>query len=158
MKLILYSLILLFTCVSCAASNSKKGDFDLSPPFMVTDRTNKVHDIRALLDSGKLVLLTFWQPWCSSCKEEAPKVEALYEKHREKLSVFGVLSGPADAVDASGVERFKRLTGITYPNIRDSQVALTNRFHVRVVPTLILFQGNKVLYHGSQVSDLEPYL
>ncbi len=158
MRYLLSFVFLMFFFASCSPMSSKQIKYDLSSPLVVSDRAGNVHDISSLLDSGKVVLLVFWQPWCSSCKAEAPEVQKLLRRYNGKLSVFGVLSGPGDTVDASGVERFMKLTGATYPNVRDTNVEITKRFHVRGVPTIILIKGNQVLYHGSHVPDVTPYL
>ena len=39
---------------------------------------------------GKYVVLDFWASWCPDCREDAPKVKALWEKYGDKVEFVGV--------------------------------------------------------------------
>jgi cytochrome c biogenesis protein CcmG/thiol:disulfide interchange protein DsbE len=39
---------------------------------------------------GKYLVLNFWASWCTSCKDEAAELEALYRKLGDRVSVVGI--------------------------------------------------------------------
>ncbi|MEC0239097.1 TlpA disulfide reductase family protein [Paenibacillus dokdonensis] len=38
----------------------------------------------------KAILLNFWASWCSPCQQEAPELNALAEKYKDSLNIYGV--------------------------------------------------------------------
>lgn len=42
---------------------------------------------KEVLDSGKIVLVDFWAPWCVPCKVIAPAVEKISQEHKERVKV-----------------------------------------------------------------------
>lgn len=42
---------------------------------------------REVLDSGKVVLVDFWAPWCVPCKVIAPTVEKIAQEHGDRVKV-----------------------------------------------------------------------
>lgn len=85
------------------------------PTINVTDETFKSD----VLGSDKPVLLDFWAEWCGPCKQMTPALEEL-----------------ASELDGKVV--------IAKLNIEDSPETPTN-FHVRGVPTLMVFKGGEVV-------------
>ncbi len=84
----------------------------------VEDLTDGNLDER-IANAGILLVVEFWDPWCSICAEMAPVYETLARKHRGKAI-------------------FARL------NMRDNKVS-PDKFQVYVTPTFIFFQGGKEL-------------
>lgn len=70
-----------------------------------------------VLKSGEVVLVDFWAPWCAPCRAIAPSVEQLASAYQGKAKV-GKL------------------------NIDDNR-AVTERYHVRSIPTLIVFKNGQ---------------
>jgi thioredoxin 1 len=73
---------------------------------------------RAVLQSPIPVLVDFWASWCGPCKMIAPMLDEI-------------------AKESGGRYRVAKV------NI-DDDAALTERFNVRAVPTLLLFSGGEV--------------
>lgn len=62
---------------------------------------------------GKVVVLNFWSSWCPPCKDEAPVLERVWQRYKDKnVMLLGVNvwdKGPA-------ARQFLLEQGITYPN------------------------------------------
>ena len=131
--------------VSSAVASVEKPTALLS----VVDMRGQLHDLEALQASGKSVALIFWQTWCSSCRNEAPEITAAAREHGDSIEFLGVVPGPKDTVDDAEVLRVAAEWGLSYPQVRDEDLALTRRFGVRGTPTIVVLgpSGN-VAYHG----------
>ncbi|PHR91647.1 MAG: thioredoxin [Robiginitomaculum sp.] len=85
------------------------------PTITVTDENFKSE----VLGSTKPVLLDFWAEWCGPCKQMAPALEELSEDLAGKVIVAKV-------------------------NIEDSPDTAVD-FHIRGVPTLMIFKDGEVV-------------
>lgn len=101
----------------------------------VTDETFKAD----VLDSNVPVLVDFWAEWCSPCHMIAPHVDAIAEELKGKLKVA--------KVDI------------------DENPAVPGRYGIVGIPTLMLFQGGKVvervtgaLPKGRILAQITPHL
>jgi thioredoxin 1 len=72
---------------------------------------------QAVLQSGKLVLVDFWAPWCGPCRTLEPIVDAIAEQY----------AAPARVVKL---------------NV-DDHPAVLQRYRIQVIPTLILFEDGE---------------
>ncbi len=93
---------------------------------------NAGKDPIALSDlKGKVVVLNFWASWCIPCAQEAPDLQATYEKYKDKDVVFlGV-----DWTDIEG-DALNYLTrfGITYANGPDLGTKIGPLYRITGVP------------------------
>ena len=86
----------------------------------MSDRIKDVNDgnfEQVVLQSEVPVLVDFWAAWCGPCRTLAPTVAAIAEKHANSA-------------------RFVKL------NV-DDNTAVTQRYGIRAIPTLILFDDGK---------------
>ncbi|MBD0372723.1 MAG: thioredoxin [Pyrinomonadaceae bacterium] len=86
----------------------------------MSEHVNEVSDSsfeKDVLQSDQPVLVDFWAAWCAPCRMLAPTVEAVAEKY-------------------AGNARVVKL------NV-DENPAISQRYGIKGIPTLILFKGGK---------------
>jgi cytochrome c biogenesis protein CcmG/thiol:disulfide interchange protein DsbE len=80
---------------------------------------------------GQVVVLNFWASWCLPCRDEAPAIEATWQRFKDRgVVVVGV--NVQDLVPEA--LRFIRETGATYPNVRDRDNAVYRAYGLTGVP------------------------
>src|ERR1051325_5280199 len=100
------------------------GDVFLLKP---TAKMGDIH-IRALpgedlnLDSfqGKVLFVTYWATWCSTCKEELPQLDGLRRKYAPRLEVLGV-SVDDENTAPELIRKFISELGVSFPIARISK-------------------------------------
>ena len=88
---------------------------------------------------GKAVIVNFWASWCGPCKDEAPFLQQVYEKHRGRgLVVLGI-----DVEDfTKDARRFVSRHGLTYPNVRDVKKETIGKWGVTGYPETFFVDRN----------------
>ncbi len=87
-----------------------------APLFSLPDITGKTHSLQEY--RGKVVLLTFWATWCTSCTAELPGLNRLHDAFSDKE--LAVITVSLDK-DADTVRAFLRKKGITLPALVDTE-------------------------------------
>jgi cytochrome c biogenesis protein CcmG, thiol:disulfide interchange protein DsbE len=91
---------------------------------------------------GKPAVIVFWAAWCSSCKEEAPRINALASEYgRKGVRVLGINVKDSAAGAVVGVKEF----GIRYPVARDPDASVARAYNVRGTPTVIFLDRKGVV-------------
>jgi thiol-disulfide isomerase/thioredoxin len=138
---------------ACASDGSSRSGVvtsaATSAPLVVTDMEGRTHDLEGALRGGQVVALIFWQTWCASCIEEAPRLAADARAHGDEILFLGVVPGPDDYVDDGEVEKMAAELGLPYPQVRDRDLALSQRFEVKGTPTIVVLgSGGRILFRG----------
>ncbi len=95
--------------------------------------------------SGRVVVLNFWGIWCTSCRDEIPKLVVLDERFRDRgLTLLGADYGD-DLKDLPG---FVRAQKMTYPILVED--ALADDYQVTVFPTTIVIDRSGRLRYRSE--------
>src|SRR5262247_4847670 len=95
---------------------------------------------------GKPAVIVFWASWCSSCKEEAPRINALAAQYEGKgVRVLGINVKDSAAGAEVGVKEF----GIRYPVARDPDASVARAYNVRGTPTVIFLDRKGVVRYFS---------
>src|ERR1700722_2992557 len=94
---------------------SPAGHFMRSKIKHVTDTTFKSE----VLESSLPVLVDYWAEWCGPCKMIGPIIDESAESYADRLSVAKI-------------------------NVDENQ-SVPSRYHVRGIPTLMLFKNGEVV-------------
>jgi cytochrome c biogenesis protein CcmG, thiol:disulfide interchange protein DsbE len=115
---------------------------------------------RATLASlrGRPALVNFWASWCGPCIKEAPELRRMAGRLGGRARLVGV-----DWNDALGGARaFIRRNRWTFPNVRDGDGTVGNRYGLSGLPnTFVLDSGGRIVrvLRGPQtVADFERAL
>ena len=113
---------------------------------------------------GKVVVLNFWASWCIPCAQEAPDLQATYEKYKDKDVVF--LGVDWTDIEGDALNYLKRF-GITYANGPDLQTKIGPRYRISGVPetyivdqagTLAFIKIGPLVSQAELVAAIEPLL
>ena len=162
-----YKIILLLTvlsasifwaCNSCqiqtpekitASTEIKRGTAtgQTAPDFELAANDGSKVSLEGL--KGKVGVLVFWSAYCSSCKEEAPKINQLAAEFKEKgVEVVGINVGESVARTQEGIEDFE----IKYAVARDEGAHVTKSYGVIGTPTVIFLDKKGVVrYNGNEL-------
>jgi thiol-disulfide isomerase/thioredoxin len=88
MKILFASLVLLVSGIFAVAQNEQAPIYLKEVEFKnwnYTDsRTGKSVNLRDYTKGKKLVAVVYYAPWCPNWRHDAPMVEKLYEKYKDK--------------------------------------------------------------------------
>ena len=80
---------------------------------------------------GRVVVINFWASWCIPCRDEAPVIEATWQRYRDR----GVVVLGVDVQDLiPEALRFLRETKTTYPQVRDKDNTVYRAYGLTGVP------------------------
>ncbi len=101
---------------------------------------------------GQAVLLDFWATWCEPCRIQAPIVDQVARRWRDRgLVVVGV---DTDGPEQGNPEAFAASRGLTYPIVQDRGGAAARAYGVDALPTLVVIsRSGKVVAVRTGVTD-----
>lgn len=84
---------------------------------------------------GRPVLLDFWATWCGPCQAEAPIVNTIAQRYKDRgLAVIGVNTSDEDGLAA----HFARKKGLGFPIVFDEGNGIARKYNVANLPTLVV--------------------
>jgi thiol-disulfide isomerase/thioredoxin len=85
---------------------------------------------------GSAVLLEFWATWCEPCQMQAPIVDAVSRRWRDRgVVVVGVNTDTADQGDP---REFADSHGLSYPIVHDLAGEAQRLYQIESIPTLVV--------------------
>jgi cytochrome c biogenesis protein CcmG/thiol:disulfide interchange protein DsbE len=125
-----------------AAAELSKGKVPPAPSFELP-RLDREGSLELASLRGKVVVLNFWASWCAPCKEEAPELQAAFERWRGRDVAFVGINSKDFKSDG---RRFMRRYGMRFPNVRDGSGKLWGPYGVTALPeTFFISRGGKVV-------------
>ena len=99
------------------------------------------------LDGQQTTLVIFWEVWCPHCKAEVPKLQKLYETHRDQgLQVLGLTKITRTATE-DAVTSFLADSAVAYPIAKETG-ELSEYFSVKGIPAAAVVKGGKIVWRG----------
>jgi cytochrome c biogenesis protein CcmG, thiol:disulfide interchange protein DsbE len=107
---------------------------------------------------GKPALINFWASWCGPCDKEAPELARLSRRLHGRATLVGV-----DWNDAlSGARAFILKNGWSFPNLRDADGTVGNRYGLSGLPNSFVLDSDgrivQVLRGPQSVASFERAL
>jgi cytochrome c biogenesis protein CcmG, thiol:disulfide interchange protein DsbE len=86
---------------------------------------------------GRPVMLNFWASWCPPCRREAPELARLSRRLGPRAALVGVDWNDGRKSAQAFVTRYHW----TFPNLRDSDGEIGNRYGISGLPTTFILDG-----------------
>ncbi len=87
---------------------------------------------------GTPAVVNFWASWCGPCIKEAPELARLQRVLGDRARLVGVDWNDS----ADGARKFIRRWRWTFPNLRDANGDVGNRYRITGLPTTFVLDAN----------------
>lgn len=138
----IFAVVSLSACSASQATPAQSHEDARPPTLHATALDGRDVDLGAALESGRTVVLVFWQTWCASCLAEAPALAAAARAHADELVFVGVVPGPDGDVDEDELARLVKRFDLPYAQVRDRDLAWSRAFAIRGTPTLVALRAD----------------
>ena len=93
---------------------------------------------------GQYALLIFWSPDCGHCKKELPLLNDYYKKHKDMLSLVGIVKAHDQGIRQRTAD-FIRIHQIDWPTVDDKSFMVFKDYMVRSTPTTIVVNPSGII-------------
>lgn len=101
---------------------------------------------------GNVVVINFWASWCGPCRDEAPELQAIWERYQsENVVMLGVAYTDTDSKAKAFLDEF----GVTYMNAPDTGTRISDMYNIQGVPETFIIdqQGEIVKFYMVPVNE-----
>jgi cytochrome c biogenesis protein CcmG/thiol:disulfide interchange protein DsbE len=136
-----------------AGDSGGVGVGEPAPAFALPHLADPEQEVALADYDGKAKVLNFWASWCGPCRDEAPLLQAAWQRYRaEGLVVVGV-----NMRDFLGdARRFVRQFELTYPNVYDGPAKLYEPYGLTGFPeTVVVDRNGRIVEHVRGAVDAE---
>ena len=121
---------------------ANRGDRPAAPDFTL-ERLDGSGELQLSSLRGKVVILNAWASWCGPCKEEAPYLEQVWRRNRDR----GVVVLGLDAKDfRADARRFAERYDLTFPLVYDGPGDAIDGFGITGFPeTFVIDREGRVV-------------
>lgn len=122
-----------------AHPDSVKGK---APDF--TLKSNSGENLQLSDFRGQIVVINFWATWCGPCRQEMPKLDALYKRYqRAGLVMWGV--NVED--DPSLADKLLKENPVSFPILYDVSSTVSELYKVDAMPTTVIVDRDGNMRH-----------
>jgi cytochrome c biogenesis protein CcmG/thiol:disulfide interchange protein DsbE len=134
--LVVVAVLAVLIAAELISGSSDSGTGKPAPQLPTTVLVPPAVQIASL--QGKPAAINFWASWCAPCRREAPDLEQLNNSLHGSAAVVGV-----DWSDGLGAARaFIREHHMTYPNLRDRDGVVGQKYGLFGLPTTFIVDSN----------------
>jgi peroxiredoxin len=105
----------------------------VAPDFTLRGADGRTLHLQQL--RGQVVLVNFWATWCGPCREEMPRLQALYDKYR--ASGFTLLGVNVDEDPRNALGIAQKLK-VSFPVLLDTDKAVSRQYDMGSMPATVL--------------------
>jgi thiol-disulfide isomerase/thioredoxin len=91
----------------------------------------------------KPIWIHFWASWCGPCQSEAPDIEELTAKYKDRLDAYGINATMYD--NEKDVKTFVEKYRLAFPVLKDEQGDIFKLFRGAALPTHVFIDGNGIV-------------
>ena len=105
----------------------------IAPDFTLRGADGRTLHLQQL--RGQVVLVNFWATWCGPCREEMPRLQALYDKyHPSGFTLIGV-NVDEDPRNAMGIAQKLK---VSFPVLLDTDKTVSRLYDMGSMPATVL--------------------
>jgi len=135
-----------------SARTSRIETGDRAPAFVITDA-----DGNALAPGNlqkKVVLVNFFATWCGPCIAELPRIQAIWDEHRQNPDFALIVIGREETREA--VVAFRQEHGFTFPIAADHDRSVYALFAEELIPrNYLIARDGTICFTGTGNVDSE---